>query len=215
MELRAGAHTFDGRETLIMAVPPRRDLAAARSEAVAAARRAVAAGARLIELGPVPAESIAAVRAEVPDVAVAAAVTTASAAREAVDAGAALLIGPVEVAAVAAATGAGYAGPEPEAARAAGVPPERYVLDRSGPVTTRQVERLVNDGHRVMITPAEAVLDADAAVGPEEIAVAAVAVWLGARVIRTADVATMRQVVDMVDAIKGTRQPAVSVRALA
>jgi dihydropteroate synthase len=51
--------------------------------------------------------------------------------------------------------------------------------------------------------------------GPGTLAATAVCAWLGARVFRAHDVAATRQVLEMVSAIRGTREPAVSRRGLA
>jgi hypothetical protein len=122
----------------------------------------------------------------------------------------------------AAATGAALVCADPDRAVAAGVRADGVIVDAGTMPTAARVAERASSGHPVLVTLA----------GPAEpglLAAVAVYAWLGARVFRTdapdsgdgadGDQATgaepIRQVLDMVASIKGTRQPTVSRRALA
>ncbi len=136
----------------------------------------------------------------------------------------------------AAATGAGLVCADPERAMAAGVRPDGIIVDAGTMPAADRVAELVASGHPVLVTlrrrsdgaaaeppepaePAEAAEGAEGAEGAEPglLAAAAVYAWLGVRVFRTDvdDAGPVRQVLDMVASIKGTRQPTLSRRALA
>lgn len=116
-----------------------------------------------------------------------------------------------------------------ERAVAAGVPPERVVLDATldfGKTTAhslrllRATDQLVAVGHPVMAAISRKdfvgeTLDLPAADRLEgSLAATAVAAWLGATIFRTHDVLATRRVVDMVASIRGDRPPARSERGL-
>jgi hypothetical protein len=160
----------------------------------AAADAAADAGASLVDLGPVSADVVAAVRARQPGIFVCAAGAGAETADATWDP------------AVAARTGAGLLCRSAEAARASGTG-RGCVLIAAGPA---QVAPLAADGWAVLV-------DADGA-GPDDVpalAVAAVSAWAGARVVRTRKVAAARQAIDMVESIRGTRPPRRATRGLA
>lgn len=123
--------------------------------------------------------------------------------------GGAVLIGD-ELAAAAAATGCALVCTDPDAARTAGVRPDGLIVDAGHAPQADRVAALVSDGLPVLVSPA-------GTAEPELAATIAVYAWLGARVfrVRIGDVARTRQVLDMVGAIRGTRQPVLSRRALA
>lgn len=119
-------------------------------------------------------------------------------------------------AAEAAATGAALVCADPERAIAAGVRADGIIVDAGNMPAADRVAEIVASGRPVLVTlaaaPAETAETADAGL----LAAAAVYAWLGVRVFRTdAAAERVRQVLDMVASIKGTRQPAVSRRALA
>ncbi|SEG42243.1 dihydropteroate synthase [Thermomonospora echinospora] len=125
---------------------------------------------------------------------------------------AALLVGD-ELAETAAATGAGLVCRDPQRALTAGVRADGIVVDAGPRPPAQRVAELTKDGLAVMVS-----LD-DEPVGEDTGLLAAVSIyaWLGVRVFRVAapDVAPVRQVLDMVASIAGTRPPALTRRGLA
>jgi hypothetical protein len=114
-------------------------------------------------------------------------------------------------AAEAAATGAALVCADPERALAAGVRADGVIVDAGTMPAADRVAAAVTAGHPVLVSLAGPPAD------PGLLAAAAVYAWLGVRVVRLDDSAAtgpLRQVLDMVASIKGTRQPAVSRRAL-
>jgi hypothetical protein len=167
--------------------------AALRSAALAAVRSAVADGARLVDLGVANSEAVSAVRAIDPVVIVCADAHGADLTRDPV---------------VAEQTGATLLRPGP-----ADNPPHagigsvrRESLLVSG--TPSDVGRLTAIGWAVVV-------DVDAADVASTLAVAAVCAWLGARIVRTRHVAAVRQAVEMVESIRGSRPPSWTRRGLA
>ncbi|GAA3424869.1 hypothetical protein GCM10018953_20520 [Streptosporangium nondiastaticum] len=78
------------------------------------------------------------------------------------------------------------------------------------------IAELARAGHTVVVTPAALV--GSAAGHTEEaaeLAVAAVCVWAGARVLRTTRPGPVRQAAEMADALAGRRPPALTRRGLA
>jgi hypothetical protein len=130
------------------------------------------------------------------------------------------------LAAEAAATGRALVCADPERALAAGVRADGIIIDAGTMPAAIRVEERVATGRPVLVTlaersPAEPAEPAE----PGLLAAAAVYAWLGVRVFRAdfrtddeaaaAAAGAVRQVLDMVASIKGTRQPTVSRRALA
>ncbi|GGQ21332.1 hypothetical protein [Streptosporangium pseudovulgare] len=76
-----------------------------------------------------------------------------------------------------------------------------------------EIAGLARAGHTVVVTPAALV--GDAAEDAAELAVAAVCVWAGARVLRTTRPGPVRQAAEMADALAGRRPPALTRRGLA
>lgn len=110
----------------------------------------------------------------------------------------------------AAATGATLVCRDPERARKAGVRPEAIIVRAGDSPTVAQVGTLVDGGYPVLV-------DLGAAEGPGLLAAISVYAWLGVRVFRVppGQVADVRQVLDMVGSIKGTRAPTLTRRGLA
>ncbi|MEV5711353.1 hypothetical protein [Actinoallomurus sp. NPDC052274] len=154
-----------------------------------------AEGADIAEVAADP-EIVRAVRADPRAPVIAVTPSSEEQAAACVRAGADLLIGD-RFAGVAAATGAALLCSAPE--RAVGIRPDGVLVRVTDPYET---ERLAEAGRAVFVDAAEP-------------AVASVFAWAGARVFRAADADAMRQVLDMVASIKGTRPPAVSRRGLA
>jgi dihydropteroate synthase len=167
--------------------------AALRSAALAAVRRAVADGARLVDLGVANSEAVSAVRAIDPAVIVCADAHGADLTRDPV---------------VAEQTGATLLRPGP-----AGRPP------RAGSGSARRESLLVSgvpsDVGRLTAIGWAVLVDVDTADVASTLAVAAVCAWLGARIVRTRHVAAVRQAVEMVESIRGSRPPSVTRRGLA
>jgi hypothetical protein len=132
----------------------------------------------------------------------------------------------------AAASGAGLVCADPERAMAAGVRADGIIVDAGTMPAAVRAAECVASGHPVLVTLArrddqarrenDRSAAADCAESMESaepglLAAAAVYAWLGARVFRTdaGDAGPVRQVLDMVASIKGTRKPALSRRALA
>jgi hypothetical protein len=175
---------------------------AGTGSALAAVRRAVADGARMVDLGPATAtamgSAIESIRALEPEVIICADVPGADLTRDPAIAhrtGAALLRTPAGAAPSARASAAA------PSARASAAPG----LIEAGPV---EVASLIAAGWPVLV-------DADARELPATIAVASVCAWLGARIVRTRHVAAIRQALEMVESVRGTRAPSVARRGLA
>jgi dihydropteroate synthase len=285
--LRLGGHTFGPDRYAVMAIVNRtpdsffdRGATFAREAALRAVADALGAGADIIDIGGVKAgpgdpvdvaeelrrtvSTIAAVRAEYPDIVISIDTWRAEVAREAVAAGADLIndtwAGADErLAEVAAATGAGlvcsHAGglrprtrphraeyPDVVAevigtvtrladrALAVGVRPDGILVDpahdfgkntRHSLEITRRLGELVDTGWPVLVALSNKdfigeTLGLDVGDRLEgTLAATAVSAWLGARVFRAHQVRETRRVLDMVAAIRGDRQPAVSRRGLA
>jgi len=173
---------------------PRQDdaRAAMRSAALAAVRGAVADGARLVDLGVANAEAISSVRAIDPAVIICADAHGADLTRDPV---------------IAERTGATLL------RRAADGPPG------GGSGSVRRESLLVTgapaDVGRLTAIGWAVVVDVDAAEVASTLAVAAVCAWLGARIVRTRHVAAVRQAVEMVESIRGSREPSWTRRGLA
>ena len=120
-----------------------------------------------------------------------------------------------------------------EAARAVelGVPRESIIIDpghdfgkntRHSLEATRRLGEMVDTGWPVLVSLSrkDFVGEALDIPGPDDrltgtLATTAVSAWLGARIYRVHDVASTRQTLDMVAAIRGTREPMVARRGLA
>ena len=167
--------------------------AALRGAALAAVRTAVADGARLVDLGVANSEAVSAVRAIDPAVIVCADAQGADLTRDPV---------------VAEQTGATLLRPGP-----ADSPP------RAGSGSARRESLLVSgapsDVGRLTAIGWAVLVDVDAADVASTLAVAAVCAWLGARIVRTRHVAAVRQAVEMVESIRGSRPPSWTRRGLA
>jgi dihydropteroate synthase len=285
--LRLGRRTFQPDELAVMAIVNRtpdsffdRGATYAHDAALRAVEHAVTEGADIIDIGGVKAgpgdavdaaeeirrtvSTIAAVRAEFPDIVISIDTWRAEVAREAVPAGADLVndtwAGADErLAEVAAATGAAlvcsHAGglrPRTRPHRAAfadvvadvvgtvtrladravslGVRPDGILVDpahdfgkntRHSLEITRRLGELVDTGWPVLVALSNKDFvgeTLDLPVGDRlegTLAATAVSAWLGARVFRAHQVRPTRRVLDMVAAIRGDRQPAVSRRGLA
>jgi len=285
--LRLGGRTFGPGEYALMAIVNRtpdsfydRGATFAPDAALRAVEQAVAEGADIIDIGGVkagpgdtvdPAEeirrtvsTIAAVRAEFPDVVISIDTWRAEVAREAVPAGADLLNdtwagADPGLAEVAAATGTGlvcsHAGglaPRTRPHRAAfpdlvadvlatvtGLAERALALDvrrdgilidpahdfgkntRHSLELTQRLGELVDTGWPVLVALSNKDFIGETLDLPVEdrlagtLATTAVSAWLGARVFRAHQVRDTRRVLDMVAAIRGERQPAVSRRGLA
>ena len=285
--LRLGGRTFGPGEYALMAIVNRtpdsfydRGATFAPDAALRAVEQAVAEGADIIDIGGVkagpgdavdPAEeirrtvsTIAAVRAEFPDVVISIDTWRAEVAREAVPAGADLLNdtwagADPGLAEVAAATGTGlvcsHAGglaprtrphraafPDlvadvlatvtglAERALALGVRRDGILIDpahdfgkntRHSLELTQRLGELVDTGWPVLVALSNKDFIGETLDLPVEdrlagtLATTAVSAWLGARVFRAHQVRDTRRVLDMVAAIRGERQPAVSRRGLA
>jgi len=285
--LRLGGRTFGPGEYALMAIVNRtpdsfydRGATFAPDAALRAVEQAVAEGADIIDIGGVkagpgdavdPAEeirrtvsTIAAVRAEFPDVVISIDTWRAEVAREAVPAGADLLNdtwagADPGLAEVAAATGTGlvcsHAGglaprtrphraafPDlvadvlatvtglAERALALGVRRDGILIDpahdfgkntRHSLELTQRLGELVDTGWPVLVALSNKDFIGETLDLPVEdrlagtLATTAVSAWLGARVFRAHHVRDTRRVLDMVAAIRGERQPAVSRRGLA
>lgn len=116
----------------------------------------------------------------------------------------------------AAATGAALVCADPGRALAAGVRADGVIVDAGTMPAAERVAECLAAGHAVLVTLAH---PPGPAADPGLLAAVAVYAWLGVRVFRVeagdTGTAAVRQVLDMVASIKGTRQPAVSRRALA
>lgn len=157
-------------------------------------RKAVADGAHLIDLGQASAAAVASVRAIEPEVFVCADAAGADLTR---DRG------------VADRTGATLLLPVPAGTDTAEL---AQLSDSRGEVVVATAPagaaRLAKAGWHVLV-------DVDAPDDAAAAAVAAICVWLGAKIIRTRNVAAVRQAADMVESIRGTRAPFWTRRGLA
>jgi dihydropteroate synthase len=207
--LRLGVRAFGPTELLVMAVV---DGALEPAAAMSRVHEAVAEGVDIVEV-PVGAGAesepavrfIAAVRAAYPELIVGVSTGRHEVARQACAAGADLLrgghFGP------AAEFGAGVVVPAARAAdaAAAGVPVERIVIEAEG---TGELAERVATGWPVLVS-----------IGAEDVAgnlaTAAVAAWLGARVFRVPAVRGTRRALRMALAIRGDIPPGYAVRGLA
>jgi dihydropteroate synthase len=117
-----------------------------------------------------------------------------------------------------------------EAAVAAGVDPERVLIDpghdfgkntRHSLEATRRIDELVATGWPVLVALSNKDFVGETLDVPLDgrltgtLAATAICAWLGARVFRAHDVAVTRQTLDMVESIRGTRSPTRTVRGLA
>lgn len=124
------------------------------------------------------------------------------------------------MAGTAAATGAGLVCTDPARAVRAGVRPDGIIVDAGTMPAAARVEECLASGHAVLVTLARP--DSERARHHDErdaglLAAVSVYAWLGVRVFRAdpRDTDRVRQVLDMVASIKGTRPPARTVRGLA
>jgi hypothetical protein len=117
------------------------------------------------------------------------------------------------LAAAAAAADAALVCTDAERALRAGVRPDRIIVDAGTAPAVARVEECLSSGHAVLVTLKGAAPDPD----PGLLAAASVYAWLGVRVFRPdgTDPEPVRQVLDMVASIKGTRPPMLSRRGLA
>jgi hypothetical protein len=125
---------------------------------------------------------------------------------------AAPLVGDAQATA-AVAGGAGLVCTDPAAALRQGVPADRIIVDAGIAPSVAKVEECLSWGHAVLVTLRGTAERAD----PGLLAAASIYAWLGVRVFRAevGDTEPVRQVLDMVASIKGTRPPALSRRGLA
>ena len=163
-----------------------------RSAALAAVRSAVADGARLVDLGVASVEAVNAVRAIDPAVIVCA------------DAPGADLTRDPDVAERTGATLLRRGADGPPGGGSGSVRRESLLVTG----TPADVAKLTAIGWAVVV-------DVDATEVAGTLAVAAVCAWLGARIVRTRHVAAVRQAVEMVESIRGSRLPSWTRRGLA
>ena len=119
---------------------------------------------------------------------------------------------------------------EAERAAALGVPLDRILIDpghdfgkntRHSLEATRRLDEMTATGWPVLVSLSNKDFVGESLDRPVKerligtLATTAVSAWLGARVYRVHEVAETRQVLDMVSAIQGTRQPTVAKRGLA
>lgn len=165
--------------------------------ALTAVRTAVADGARLVDLGPASGAAVSSVHAIDPDVLVCA------------DAPGADLTRDPELARR---TGAALLRTRPASAHSEGAHRGGGHGSADGPALVAaapaDVGWLTAAGWAVLV-------DADAAELAATLAVASVCAWLGARIVRTRHVAAVRQAIEMVESIRGTRAPLRTRRGLA
>ncbi len=152
----------------------------------------------MVDLGPASATAIESVRALEADVIVCADADGADLTRDPAIArrtGAALLRTPA---------------PAAPSRLASGPAPSGHASTARGlvEVAPAEVASLTAAGWPVLV-------DADAGELAATIAVASVCAWLGARIVRTRHVAAIRQALEMVESVRGTRAPAVARRGLA
>ena len=129
----------------------------------------------------------------------------------------------------AAASGAALVCADPERAVARGVRADGVIRDAGTMPPATRVAECVAAGYPVLVTLEGGAVASVESADPGLLAAAAVYAWLGVRVFRTeaeaeagdagdaedGDVAALRQVLEMVASIKGTRQPTLSRRGLA
>jgi dihydropteroate synthase len=120
---------------------------------------------------------------------------------------------------------------EAERALALGVPAQSIIIDpghdfgkntRHSLEATRRLGEMVDTGWPVLVSLSrkDFVGESLDIPGPDDrltgtLATTAVSAWLGARIYRVHDVASTRQTLDMVAAIRGTHEPKVARRGLA
>lgn len=169
-----------------------------QEDLVAQAQRAVAHGARLVDFGPADGAPIAALRTVDPDVIICADLPGADLTRDRAIAkatGAALLLSAARIEA---------AGPHTEGVVECGHDAST-VITAAAPA---DVAPLARAGWHVLV-------DVDRENIAATVAVAAVCAWLGATIVRTRHVGSVRQAIDMVEAIRGSRPPFWTRRGLA
>lgn len=165
--------------------------------AIAEARQAGAAaeaGAHLVDLGSASRDAVESVRTSQPGIFVCASGDAAAAADLTWDA------------AVARRTGAGLVCGDPQDALARGVSRDSLLIA----APPARAAALAGDGWAVLVN-ADSTDPGDTGA----LAIAAASAWAGARVVRTRNVAAVREVLDMVESIRGTRPPARTTRGLA
>lgn len=118
-----------------------------------------------------------------------------------------------ELAEEAAMAGSGLICRDPQRALKAGVRPDGLIVDVGPRPSAQRIEELTDDGLAVLVR----LDDEPVRENPERLAAASVHAWLGARVfaVTAPDVPAVRQVLDMVAAIKGDRPPVLARRGLA
>ena len=118
-----------------------------------------------------------------------------------------------------------------EQAEHSGVNPQSIIIDpghdfglntRQSLEVTRRLDEMVDTGWPVLVSLSRKDFVGETLDIPVPIdrltgtlAATSIATWLGARVFRVHDVPATRQTIDMVDAIRGLRQPSVNRRGLA
>lgn len=188
-----------GRATVLIAV------AGSLPEAEAAAR----AGADLVDLGTAGTDVTRAVRARLPGVGVCAAEPPADV---------------VADVAAARARGAMVICDSVEAARSAGLPPGRVLVQvpprlvpqarREGFATVVDADHAAARAEGARADRASADRDRDDTGDSAVLAIAAISSWLGATAVRTRHVGQVRRALDMTASIRGLRPPARAVRGL-
>ncbi|MBA9003856.1 hypothetical protein [Thermomonospora cellulosilytica] len=118
-----------------------------------------------------------------------------------------------ELAEEAAKAGAGLVCRDPRRALEAGVRPDGLIVDAGPRPSVQRVEDMTKDGLAVLVRLDDEPVREDSGL----LAAASVYAWLGVRVFAVAapDVPAVRQVLDMVAAIKGDRPPTLARRGLA
>jgi len=118
-----------------------------------------------------------------------------------------------ELAEEAARAGSGLICRDPQRALKAGVRPDGLIVDVGPRPSVRRIEEIAGDGLAVLVRLDDEPVRED----PGRLAAISVHAWLGVRVfaVTAPDVPAVRQVLDMVAAIKGDRPPKLSRRGLA
>jgi hypothetical protein len=178
------------------------------AEALERVRAAVADGAHLVDIGQGDDIAVDAIRATSPQAIICADVTGADLTR---DPAVAARTGAALVACGTSRPGAGTSRQVPAPQAAEQVPPA--LSDRRAGATLTEAAPAEAPA---LIAAGQAVLaDADVQELASTIAVAAVLAWLGVRIVRTRHVAAVRQALEMVESIRGTRPPSSTRRGLA
>jgi hypothetical protein len=193
------------------------------ADALGAVAAAVAAGAALVDLGQASAAAIASIQAVHPDVLICAGAPGADLTRDAGLArrtGAAVLqAGPGREARGGTTPGLDAGSPTRRAGSPAAAVPLGATVASATAGSAPAARGLVaaEPGDVAWLTAAgwAVLVDADSAELATTLAVASVCAWLGARIVRTRHVAAVRQAVDMVASIRGTRAPLATRRGLA